>query len=124
MAEPSGGTKTFIVDPCHFDVMVSAEQEKENEKKFLNGTTEWNLTGTPPEYISFTTPNGSKGGIWVFPLFAPANVNFFHVDDVQEFIDEHGADILNVQWQGEHPRNGKDAAILKDPQCVLWGIHE
>jgi hypothetical protein len=113
-----------MVDPCHFDVIVSAVPERDKELVFVARNTQWTINGTSPEYISFTTPSGAQGGIWVLPGLAPNTVNFFRVDNVQAYIEQHGADILNIQWQGQHPRDNQPAAIFKDAQCILWGIHQ
>ena len=122
MNEGAGTFDGVMLDLCHFDVIVHRVPE---EEEIIDQMTspQW-LIVSDPKYTRMTTPGGILGGIWNFPSLAVDTILFFSVTDVNEFLDVHGNVIDTLLWNHAHPRDGMPAAIFRDIEGVIWGIHE
>ena len=122
MSNGAGGTEAGMVDPCHFDVIVADTPPEETNVREMS-VPGWTIQ-SDPNYVRITTANGFPGGIWKMSGLATVVVVFFNLPDVYEFLEQMKAPIDEVLWQGNHPRDGKPAAIIKDTQGAIWGVHQ
>lgn len=121
MSNGASGTPDGMVDPCHFDVIVSDTPPEEANVRQMS-IPGWTIQ-SDPNYVHITTAGGFQGGIWKLSGFSTIVVIFFKLPDVSRFLEEVKEPIDAILWQGTHPRGGM-AAIIKDTQGAVWGVHE
>lgn len=116
--------KVKFAEPCHFDVMVTAIRPEEASFAKMSNPNNWNII-SGPEYSKLEPSGGIPGGLWVFPELAPYTVIFNKVTDVAQWLDDHQNEYAVRLWgPALHPRDDQPAAIVKDQQLIIWGVHQ